>query len=144
MEPVLSDQLIMDKFKKHLEPDESELYYVFGQQGASSLFQVILLPILGLLLAPLTAAVTTRNFFIGLTNQRLLLMRVSLTYDEKDLKSIKISEIGGVKVEDSPMDKTIHFILRTGEKCKFKVKKSLHAVENQKENLEKICQLLTV
>jgi hypothetical protein len=143
-ESVLSDELIVERFKKYLTPDESEFSYVFGQKEASSVLEFPLLVLLGTLVAPLTSALTTKNFFIGLTHQRLLLMRVSLTYEEINLKSIHISEIGGVKIKDSPMDKVLHILLRTGETYRIKVRKKLYVVKNQEENLEKICRLLTV
>ena len=143
-ESVLSDEFIQERFRKYLAPDESELYYVFGQKEASALLQLPLLALLGTILGPLTSAFTTKNFFIGLTQKRLLLMRVSLIYEEIDLKSIPISEIGGVKIEDSPMDVVLHILLRTGVTYRIKVRKKLYVVENQEENLEKICQLLTV
>ncbi|MBU7018385.1 MAG: PH domain-containing protein [Theionarchaea archaeon] len=143
-ESVLSDELIKDRFRKYLTPDESEFYYVFGQKKASSMQELPLLALFGALLGPLTSAVTTKNFFIGLTQKRLLLMRVSLTYEEVNLNSFPLSEIGGIKIEDSPTDIVFHVLLRTGETYRIEVRKKLHVVEKQEENLKKICQRLTV
>ena len=143
-ESVLSDELIMERFRKYLTPDESEFYYVFGQKKASALLEFPLLALFGTVLGPLSSAVTTKNFFIGLTQKRLLLMRVSLTYEEVNLNSFPLSEIGGIKIEDSPDDIVLHILFRTGETYKIQVKKKLYVVEKQEENLKKICQRLTV
>ena len=142
MGSVLSDQLIVERFKKHLEPDEPELYYVFGQQVPSSGLQLLILFLFGWILAALNTAYATKNFFIGLTNKRLLLMKVSMTYEEKDLKSIELSDIEDTRVEDSAMEKIIHLALRSGERYRSKTRKKLYVVEKQEENLKKICHFL--
>ncbi len=143
-ESVLSDELIKERFRKYLTPDESEFYYVFGQKKASPVLEFPLLALFGTVLGPLTSAVTTKNFFIGLTHGRLLLMRVSLTYEEVDLNSFPLSQVGGIKIEDSPTDIILHILLRTGETYRIEVRKKLYVVEKQEENLKRICQRLTV
>jgi len=67
MESVLSAQLIVERFKNHLEPDEPELYYVYGQQVPSSGLQLLILVLFGWILAARNTAYATKNFFIGLT-----------------------------------------------------------------------------
>jgi hypothetical protein len=144
MEQVLSDELIVERLKEYVDPDESEFYYIFGQYQPGSWLQVIFLFLFGWILAALGSAATTKNYFIGLTNRRLLLMHVSLTYDQEHVESFDTSDIGGVKIEDSSMEKTIHITICNGKKYKIKARKKMHVVKNQQENLEKICERLTV
>lgn len=144
MEQVLSDELIVERLKEYVDPDESEVYYIFGKYESSSWLQAIIFLLFGWIGASLGSAATTKNYFMGLTNRRLLLMHVSLTYDQEHVESFDISEIGGVKINDSSMEKTIHITLRNGKKYKIKARKKMHVVKNQQENLEKICERLTV
>jgi hypothetical protein len=154
-EQELSDQLIINRFKPHLNPDESEFYYVLGSKKFPIWIQfVILLPLafifgifgifmllLGLFLGTI---LLTKTYFIGLTSQRLLFMHISSGFKEKSLESIEISDIGGAKIEDKYRFKYLTIMLRTGKKYKVKIEKSLYTVKKQEENLEKICQILNV
>lgn len=139
-EYTLSDQLIINRFRKHLRPDESDFYYVLGQEEKSTGEQFFLIALLGFILGPV---LMTKTYFIGLTPQRLMLMYISGSFQENSFESIDLSEIGGAKVEDTASHKYITIFLRTQKKYRFKIEKSLYTVKKQADNLEKICQILT-
>ncbi len=139
-EVELSDQIITDRLNPHLLPEESELYYAYGQHSASAGTQAILLVVLGFLFGSLFLI---KNVFIGLTNERLMLLHVSSTYEEKSFESIMLSEIESVKIKEQGFDTYINIRTHKGEKYEIKAEKGLSLVEKQRENLEKICQRLT-
>lgn len=95
---------------------------------------------MGFILGPLM----TKTYFIGLTSKRLLLMHISGGFKEKSFESIDLSDIGGAKIKDKYRFKYITLQLRTGKKYTFKIEKGLYTVKKQNENLEKMCQILTV
>ena len=64
-----------------------------------------------------------------------------MTYEEKDLNPIELSDMEDTRVEDSIMEKIIHLFLRSGERYKIKTRKNLYVVEKQEENLKK-CHFL--
>lgn len=139
-EVELSDQIIIDRLNPHLWPEESELYYMYGQHSASTGKQAFLLVLFGFLFGSLFLI---KNVFIGLTNERLMLLHVSSTYEEKSFESIMLSEIESVKIKRQGFDTYINIRTHKGEKYEIRVEKSLSLVEKQRENLEKICQRLT-
>lgn len=140
----VSDRLIINRFKKHLRPDESEFYYVLGEEKKSTGGQLFFLGLFGYIIGPLLTLFMSKVYFIGLTSQRLMLMRIDGSFQEKSFESIDLSEIGGVRTQDTNGYKEITILLRTGKKYTLKIEKSLLTVKKQAENLEKICQILTV
>jgi len=140
-----SDGVILSKFGNHLKPDEVELYYIIGQREPSSSIKFI--PVIGKLLY----AIMIKSIFVGLTNRRLLIMQVSWGSDEKNLKSIELSEIKHFKVEDpimakivpfSLVEKTLCLTLDTGEEYKIKAFNKSDRVRKQEENMKEICSRL--
>ena len=140
-----SDGLIIDKFKNHLESDENELYYIIGQLEISS--WALSFPIIG----KIAHMLTTKFAFIGLTNRRVLIMRVSWDFDERDFESIEFSEIKHFEVEDPIMTKiipipaverTLYLNLNTGKEYKIKAPTRSDRIKKQEENVEKICNKL--
>ena len=140
-EYALSDQLIMNRFRNHLNPDESEFYYVVGQEKGSTGEQFFIIALVGFMLGPL---LMTKTYFIGLTPRRLMLMYISGSFQEKAFESIDLLEIGGVKIKDTDGYKTMLILLRSGKKYRFEIEKNLYTVKKQAENLEKMCQVLTL
>ncbi|MGD2251048.1 MAG: hypothetical protein PVF58_21845 [Candidatus Methanofastidiosia archaeon] len=140
-EHELSDQLIINRFKPYLDPDESDFYYVLGQKQYSTGGQLFILALLGFILGPIFMS---KTYFIGLTSHRLLLMNISGGFKEKSFESIEISDIGGVKIEDKYRYRYVTILLRTEKEYKFKIEKSLYTVKKQQENLQKMCQILNV
>ena len=62
----LTDHLVIDRFSKHMAPDESTLWYVFGTQHPKLVLRVLRLW--------LDNGFWCKRVLLGLTNRRLLIM----------------------------------------------------------------------
>ena len=123
---------ITEKLKKHMHPEEKEIYCVFGSQDISAWTYWFLL-------GPILSPLFTRYFAIGLTEQRLLIMELSLRLKEKKFISVSFSQIENISFKNIIMGKELCLNLRTGEKYRIVLHTMGRAAEKQRENLQKIC-----
>lgn len=140
-------EFLVDVFKNHLEPNETELYLIYGMREQPSLVRFI--PYIGMLIC----AIMAKSIFLGLTNCRILIMENSMFpgLDEKNMRSIEFSEIRSFRVEVpirsrimplSVVEKTLHITLNTGEEYRIKTPNGLTMTETQEKDLKEICTKL--
>jgi hypothetical protein len=142
----LSENVAREMFAKHLQPDDGALSFVYGIDTPSMWLAT-------LFLGPLVTAFMTRYYLLGLTAKRLLLVRVSRWYGEKQCRSIDLSEIAEVGIDDSrdPYNlgamiampgKKIRLTLKDGSKYRLGVLENVKEIPGQGKHLDKICSYL--
>lgn len=134
MSPRLDDELIVSLFKKYLNPDETKLYYVYGEQESPGWLQALAIFVTYLF----AFAFNKKRYLVGLTDRRLLVLEVSSSYEDRGILPLTLADLKDVRVEGSPKEKKIHLNLVAGRRYEIKVKKELPTVKKQGENLEKI------
>jgi hypothetical protein len=125
-----SDQQANEMFARHLMPGETLTAYVYGQSGPALWLQA--------LLGALVSFMLSKYYYVGLTNRRLLLLRVSGMFNEKGIESIDFPQIVNVETKWALAGKTLVFTLANGERRKIMVRGRAWGLKHQREYLEQI------
>jgi hypothetical protein len=143
---TLTDDLARKMFSKHLKPDDGELTWIYGIDTPS-------LSMFLLFLGPILSAWKTKYYLVGLTERRLVLLKVSKWLNEKECSPIELSEITGAKVEESrdPYNmgsfvampgKKLSFSLKDGSRYQMGCLKDFKGIPGHGQNLDKISSYL--
>lgn len=112
--PKLKDEQLQDALKQHLQEDENLLHWAFGVKQPN-IFLIIGLLALFILPGIIAVQMLTKNFIVGLTNKRLIVLRVisitnanikdKIEYNLNELKSMNVITSTGsiftkIKIED--------------------------------------------
>ena len=130
----VDDDFIAEKFKAYLKAGDTELFYAYGYQEPP-LWKTILY--LGFL-----SPFANKHYLICLTKNKLLMMRVNLNYEEKEIRAIDFSEIERVKIKKVFMQKKITIHLSDGTRYRLNMNYKVGGIKKQKENLQHLSRFL--
>jgi hypothetical protein len=86
------------------------------------------------------AALTMKNFLVGFTNKKLVLVSIDLKLNEKEHSIIPLEQIESIKISGI-LVKKIKITLPNNLKITINVVPAVKGIKNQKENLEKISNM---
>lgn len=98
----LTDEKIKEAFQPHLQGEEKLQYWAFGVKQPHILLIIILIA-LGILPGIIAIFMLTKNYLIGLTDKRFLVLQIkSMSNAEvKQITEYSINEMGSMKVKSS-------------------------------------------
>ncbi|MEE8371703.1 MAG: hypothetical protein V3R73_06095 [Sphingomonadales bacterium] len=116
----LNDEKIQEKLRACLNPGEELRYWAFGvkQPNMLLIFGLILLAILPGIIAII---LLTKNYVIGLTDARLIVLRVKMNGEVKETSEYGLLELRGMEVKTSTGGIFTHIAIKDEEKP-FKAK----------------------
>ncbi len=91
-----SEQMIIDAFKPHLQPGETLKHFAYGVKQPN-IGLIILLIALAVLPGIIATALLTKEFVIGLTDKRFLVLRFSGKLNVKEVLEYDLGRLPGVK-----------------------------------------------
>jgi hypothetical protein len=93
---ALKDEEVCDALKPYLEEGETLEHWAFGvKQPPIGL--IILLFILAILPGIIAVALLTKNYIVGLTQKRLIVVRIGGKLKPKEMMEYKLDQVGEVK-----------------------------------------------
>jgi len=98
--PKLKDEQIKQAFQAYLQPDETLNHWAFGVKQPS-IYLIIALVALFVLPGIIAIMFMTKNYLIGLTNKRLIVLEVKSITDSgvKNMVEYDLAELKTMKVE---------------------------------------------
>ncbi len=120
--PKLSDELIHEAFKPHLQAGEELKHWAFGVKQPSIL---VILPLFALAILPgiIATQMLTKNYLIGLTDKRLIVLQVkSITNGEvKEMMEYDLADFANAPGSSKTGGLFTHITIENAEKP-FKAK----------------------
>jgi hypothetical protein len=113
----LDDEKIVAAFEPYLAPDETLKYWAFGVKQPN-IFLIILLFALAVLPGIIAVFMLTKNYLVGLTENRLLVLQIKGTgsADVKEVTEYRIEDLGKLEVKTSTGALFTHINIKDAEK----------------------------
>ncbi len=129
----INDEYVQNLFTKHLRATETDLIYGFGFNMGPLWSHAFL------------GALTVffmKFYFLGLTQERLLVLEVDMMYKEKRLLPIEFVQIDEIKIKNLFLGLRV-FIIRlvNGKKFSLTMSPKPIGLKNAKDHLERMCQI---
>lgn len=121
---TLNDERVRELFVPHLEPDETEVIYV---AGASTWRAPLLLHIIFGMFASLLTVLRSKWYLLGLTERRLMLLRLTITMQEKEFEAFPLSEIRSARIRKRFLERVIEADLYNGGASRARLKRDSDA-----------------
>lgn len=131
---TLNDERVRELFAPHLEADETEVIYV---AGAGTWRAPLLLHIIFGMFASFLTVLRSKWYLLGLTERRLMLLRLTITMQEKEFEAFPLSEIRSARIRKRFLERVIEIDLYNGQRYAINVVR-WSTLKDQARNLEAI------
>ena len=98
----LKDDQATQAFRSYLEPGEQLQHWAYGVKQPHLLLMIPLF-VLGVLPGAIATALLTKNYLVGLTNRRLLVLRVKNRLAVQEVSEYALNSLPTVKASTGPI-----------------------------------------
>jgi hypothetical protein len=130
---MTSDQHVTGLFAKHLEPGETDLVYAYAEDGPPIWLRMM---VLGAVLS----FFLTKYYFVGVTERRLLLMRLRANYKEKETVAFPLRDLQDVSSKKVFLGRSLRFTTPDGRRHRLLLRNRLIGLGRQKEYAARLCE----
>ena len=111
----LDDQKIQAAFESYLNPSEELINWAFGVKQPNIVL-ILLLLLLAILPGIIAIFFLTRNYLVGLTDSRLIVLRIKMNAEVKEMTEYGLAALHDMDVKTSTGGFFTHIKIRDAEK----------------------------